>query len=259
MERIKGHNIELAYGEKVIIHDLDIEINKGEIVSIIGTNGCGKSTLLKAVSRVLPCKNGSIYLDGEEISHIKNKEFAKKLAFVSQNNEIPDDITVYDFIMYGRVPHKKWYEVYNQEDKDIVDWAVAICKLDNFKDRKVVSLSGGERQKVWIAMVIAQKTGILLLDEPTTYLDICHQFEIMELVKELNQNLGITIIMVLHDLNQAVQYSDRIIVLKDGKKYKEGKSLEVLTPQLIREVYRVDSSIEMEDGIPYFRLKGIVK
>ena len=101
MERIKGHNIELAYGEKVIIHDLDIEINKGEIVSIIGTNGCGKSTLLKAVSRVLPCKNGSIYLDGEEISHIKNKEFAKKLAFVSQNNEIPDDITVYDFIMYG--------------------------------------------------------------------------------------------------------------------------------------------------------------
>ena len=136
MERIKGHNIELAYGEKVIIHDLDIEINKGEIVSIIGTNGCGKSTLLKAVSRVLPCKNGNIYLDGEEISHIKNKEFAKKLAFVSQNNEIPDDITVYDFIMYGRVPHKKWYEVYNQEDKDIVDWAVAICKLDNFKDRK---------------------------------------------------------------------------------------------------------------------------
>ena len=149
--------------------------------------------------------------------------------------------------------------MYNQEDKDIVDWAVAICKLDNFKDRKVMSLSGGERQKVWIAMVIAQKTGILLLDEPTTYLDICHQFEIMELVKELNQNLGITIIMVLHDLNQAVQYSDRIIVLKDGKKYKEGKSLEVLTPQLIREVYRVDSSIEMEDGIPYFRLKGIVK
>ena len=128
-------------------------------------------------------------------------------------------------------------QVYNQEDRDIVDWAITMCKLDNFRERKVMSLSGGERQKVWIAMVLAQKTGILLLDEPTTYLDICHQFEIMELVKELNQNLGIIIIMVLHDLNQAAQYSNRIIVLKDGKKYKDGKSLEVLTPQLIREVY----------------------
>ena len=259
MEILKGHNIELAYGEKSIIQDLNIEINRGEVVSIIGTNGCGKSTLLKAISRVLPCKNGNIYLDGEDISHIKNKEFAKKLAFVSQNNEIPDDITVYDFIMYGRVPHKKWYETYNQQDRDIVEWAILMCKLDNFRERKVMSLSGGERQKVWIAMVLAQKTGMLLLDEPTTYLDICHQFEIMELVRELNKTLGITIIMVLHDLNQAAQYSDRIIVLKDGKKYKEGKSMEVLTPSLIKEVYKVETSIEVEEGVPYFRLKGIVK
>lgn len=258
MSMIKGKNIQLAYGDKIIIDGIDLDIKKGEVVSVIGTNGCGKSTLLKALSRALPCKNGNIWLEGEEIHSIKNKEFAKKLAFVSQNNEIPEDITVYDFIMYGRVPHKKWYELYNDKDREIVEWAVNICRLDKFRDRKVMSLSGGERQKVWIAMVLAQKTQVLLLDEPTTYLDICHQFEIMELVKKLNKELGITIVMVLHDLNQAAQYSDRIIVVKEGKKYREGKALDVLTPQLIKDVYRVEAVMEIEDNIPYFKLKGIV-
>lgn len=258
MEILKGKNVQLAYDEKVIINNIDFSITKGEVVSIIGTNGCGKSTLLKALARVLTCKKGEIYLENNKIETIKNKEFAKKLAFVSQNNEIPEDITVYDFIMYGRIPHKKWYEIYNDEDRNIVDWAIKICHLEKFKERKVMSLSGGERQKVWIAMVLAQKTEILLLDEPTTYLDICHQFEIMELVKMLNRDLGITIIMVLHDINQAAQYSDKIIVLKDGKKFKEGKPLDVLTPELIREVYRVDSAMEIENNIPYFKLKGII-
>lgn len=258
LNMIKGKNIQLAYGDRIIINNIDLDIKKGEVVSIIGTNGCGKSTLLKALSRALPCKNGNIQLEGEDIHNIKNKEFAKKLAFVSQNNEIPEDITVYDFIMYGRVPHKKWYELYNDKDREIVEWAIDICRLDKFRDRKVMSLSGGERQKVWIAMVLAQKTEVLLLDEPTTYLDICHQFEIMELVKKLNLELGITIVMVLHDLNQAAQYSNRIIVLKDGEKYREGKPLDVLTPQLIKDVYRVEAVMEIEDNVPYFKLKGIV-
>ena len=258
MEILKGQNIQLAYDEKIVIDEIDFSINKGEVVSIIGTNGCGKSTLLKAIARVLNCKKGEIYLENNKIQDIKNKDFAKKLAFVSQNNEIPEDITVYDFIMYERIPHKKWYEIYNEEDRNIVEWAIKICHLEKFRERKVMSLSGGERQKVWISMVLAQKTEILLLDEPTTYLDICHQFEIMELVKMLNRELGITIIMVLHDINQAAQYSDKIIVLKNGKKFKEGKPMEILNPQLIKDVYRVDSVMEIENNIPYFKLKGII-
>lgn len=259
MSIINGQNIEIAYEKNIIIKGIDIEIVKGEILTILGTNGCGKSTLLKAISRVIPYKNGVISLEGEIIESIHSKEFAKKLAFVSQNNEIPEDITVEDFIKYGRTPHKKWYEILNKEDEEIVNWAMELCKIEKFRTRKVMSLSGGERQKVWIAMVLAQKTPVLLLDEPTTYLDICHQFEIMELVKELNKKLGITIIMVLHDLNQASQYSDRVLVLKDGKKYAEGKTAEILTTELVRDVYQVESEIELQGGLPYFKLKGIVK
>lgn len=256
---INGENIEIAYEKNMVIKGIDLTIKKGEILSILGTNGCGKSTLLKAISRVIPYKSGTISLEGEIIHNIKSKEFAKKLAFVSQNNEIPDDITVEAFIKYGRMPHKRWYEVLNKEDDEIVVWAMQMCKIEKFKDRKVMSLSGGERQKVWIAMVLAQKTPVLLLDEPTTYLDICHQFEIMELVRELNRELNITIVMVLHDLNQASQYSDRVLVLKDGKKYAEGVTGEVLTPKLVREVYRVESEVEVQNNLPYFKLKGIVK
>lgn len=256
---INGESIEIAYEKNIILKELDIKIKKGEVLAILGTNGCGKSTLLKAISRIIPCKNGTISLEGEIIHNIQSKEFAKKLAFVSQNNEIPEDITVEDFIKYGRTPHKKWYELLNKEDEEIVNWAMNMCKIEKFKDRKVMNLSGGERQKVWIAMVLAQKTPVLLLDEPTTYLDICHQFEIMELVKELNQKLGITIIMVLHDLNQASQYSDRVLVLKDRKKYAEGNTKDILTTDLVREVYRVESEMELQNNLPYFKLKGIVR
>lgn len=255
---ISGKNIEIAYEKNIVIKDLNIEIKRGEILSILGTNGCGKSTLLKAISRVIPYKNGVIFLENEIIHSINSKEFAKRLAFVSQNNEIPEDITVEEFIKYGRTPHKKWYEIFNEEDEKIVNWAMEICKIEKFAKRKVMSLSGGERQKVWIAMVLAQKTPILLLDEPTTYLDICHQFEIMELIKELNKKLGITIVMVLHDLNQASQYSERVLVLKDGKKFAEGSTGDILTRELVREIYRVESEVEYYNGLPYFKLRGLL-
>ena len=192
---ISGKNIEIAYEKNIVIKDLDIEIKRGEILTILGTNGCGKSTLLKGISRVIPYKNGTISLENEIIHNINSKEFAKRLAFVSQNNEIPEDITVEEFVRYGRTPHTKWYELLNEDDEKIVSWAMEICKIEKFSKRKVMSLSGGERQKVWIAMVLAQKTSVLLLDEPTTYLAICHQFDIMELIKELNKTSGITIVM----------------------------------------------------------------
>lgn len=254
---ITGKNIVIGYEKNIIINDLDIEIKKGEIFTILGTNGCGKSTLLKAISKVIPYKDGIITLENEIIYDINSKEFAKKLAFVSQNNEIPEDINVEDFIKYGRTPHKKWYEILNKEDREIVEWSMKICKIEKFAKRKVMSLSGGERQKVWIAMVLAQKTSVLLLDEPTTYLDICHQYEIMELIRELNKKLGITIVMVLHDLNQASQYSDRVLVLRDGKKYIEGEVKIVLTKELVREIYRVESEVEYYNGVPYFKLRGL--
>lgn len=254
---ITGKNIVIGYEKNIIINDLDIEIKKGEIFTILGTNGCGKSTLLKAISKVILYKDGIITLENEIIYDINSKEFAKKLAFVSQNNEIPEDINVEDFIKYGRTPHKKWYEILNKEDREIVEWAMKICKIEKFAKRKVMSLSGGERQKVWIAMVLAQKTSVLLLDEPTTYLDICHQYEIMELIRELNKKLGITIVMVLHDLNQASQYSDRVLVLRDGKKYIEGEVKIVLTKELVREIYRVESEVEYYNGVPYFKLRGL--
>ena len=254
---ITGKNIVIGYEKNIIINDLDIEIKKGEIFTILGTNACGKSTLLKAISKVIPYKDGIITLENEIIYDINSKEFAKKLAFVSQNNEIPEDINVEDFIKYGRTPHKKWYEILNKEDREIVEWAMKICKIEKFAKRKVMSLSGGERQKVWIAMVLAQKTSVLLLDEPTTYLDICHQYEIMELIRELNKKLGITIVMVLHDLNQASQYSDRVLVLRDGKKYIEGEVKIVLTKELVREIYRVESEVEYYNGVPYFKLRGL--
>lgn len=254
---IEIKDLEIAYEKNIVIKELDIEIKKGDIFTILGCNGSGKSTLLRAISRVIPYKNGKISLENEIIHNINSKEFAKKLAFVSQNNEIPEDISVEEFIKYGRSPHKKWYEPYNKNDKEIVTWAIKVCKLEKFAQRKVMSLSGGERQKVWIAMVLAQKTPILLLDEPTTYLDIFHQFEIMELIKELNEKFGITIVMVLHDLNQASQYSERVLVLKDGKKYIEGKTQEVLTTELVKDVYGVESEIEYYNGLPYFKLRGI--
>lgn len=257
MEVIKGKNLQIGYDKSIILDGIDIEIQKGEILTILGTNGCGKSTLLKTISRVIPAKNGDIYLEDNIIENIKTSDFAKKVGFVAQNNEIPEDLTVKEFIRYGRVPHKKWYEPFNNEDEEIVDWAMSICKIEKFANRKVMSLSGGERQKIWIAMVLAQKTDILLLDEPTTYLDICHQVEILELIKKLNRELKITIIMVLHDLNQALQYSDRVIVLKDKKKYAQGDVKEVLTPELVKVVYNVDCDLIECEGKKHFIIKGI--
>ena len=247
---ISGKNIEIAYEKNIVIKDLDIEIKRGEILTILGTNGCGKSTLLKGISRVIPYKNGTISLENEIIHNINSKEFAKRLAFVSQNNEIPEDITVEEFVRYGRTPHKKWYELLNEDDEKIVSWAMEICKIEKFSKRKVMSLSGGERQKVWIAMVLAQKTSVLLLDEPTTYLDICHQFEIMELIKELNKKLGITIVMVLHDINLSARYADYIFALRKGKLVSQGSPEDIITSELINDVFGLDCEV-IKDPVSY--------
>lgn len=243
---IEAKNLKIAYEEKIVIKDFSFNVREGEMVSIIGPNGSGKSTILKTISRLLKQKNGAIFLEKEDISDINIKKIAQKMSSLSQHNRSPEDITVKELIYYGRMPHKKWYEVKTKEDEDIIQWAIDKTSLREFKDKKVIELSGGERQRVWIAMALAQRPKILLLDEPTTYLDICHQLEVMELVKSLNEELGLTVIMVLHDLGQAAKYSHRVVVIKDGNLVVEGNPSEVLTVDLIKKVYNVEVCIRKD-------------
>lgn len=236
--------ISVRYDQKVTLQNFSFSVNEGEILSIIGPNGSGKSTLLKAISGFTPYYEGVVLLDGMNIKGMKSKQVAQKMCMLSQKNEAPPDMTVRDLVAYGRYPHKKWFERLNDEDMEIVDWAIQKTYLTAFQNRPVSSLSGGESQRAWIAMALAQKPQVLLLDEPTTYLDIAHQHEVLELVKELNEEMGMTVLMVLHDLNQASQYSDRIVVVQSGKKAMVGTPKEVMTKTMIRSVYRMDSEIQ---------------
>ncbi|QJD84510.1 ABC transporter ATP-binding protein [Cohnella herbarum] len=237
-------SISIRYEQKSVIRDFSFSVNQGEVVSIIGPNGSGKSTLLKGISRNVPFHSGQVELEGTNIKSLSSKQVARKMCMLSQKNQAPSDMTVIDLVSYGRYPHKKWFEKLNQEDMDIVHWALEKTHLTSHKDRTVSSMSGGESQRAWIAMALAQRPKILLLDEPTTYLDISHQYEVLELVRELNQETGMTVLMVLHDLNHAASYSDNIIVVQAGEKAMSGKPNEVMTTDMIRRIYRMDSEIQ---------------
>ena len=256
---IKAKNLNFSYDkDKTFINNLNVEIEKGKVTTILGPNGSGKSTLLSIFAGLNKPSSGDVTIKGKSIKSLKQKELAQEIATVHQQNTVPSDITVKELVYYGRIPRKKYFQGNSNEDEEIVEWAIKRTGLEKLKDKSVMSMSGGERQRAFIAMALAQKSEILFLDEPTTYLDICHQFEIMELIKELNKKLGITIVMVLHDLNQASQYSDRVLVLKDGKKYVEGDTREVLTRELVREVYKVEAEVEYYNELPYFKLRGLL-
>lgn len=232
-------SIEIGYDEKCIIEDFTHVFSEGKIHTIIGPNGSGKSTVFKGISRLLSHKSGEIYIENKSIRCYKAKSLACLLAVLSQSNSAPSDFTVRDLLRFGRTPHKKMFEPLNKEDEAIVDWAIEMTHLQKLANRRICCLSGGERQRAWIAMNLAQKPKVLLLDEPTTYLDIQHQFEIMELIKELNQTLKMTVVMILHDLNQASIYSDEILVLKEGRIVCTGTPEDIMKPELIKEVYNV--------------------
>lgn len=240
---IEAKNLYIGYEEKIIVDDFSFKVKEGQIVSIIGPNGSGKSTVLKCISRFIKARDGVVYFGKEDMKSMNIKNIAKKMASLSQYNRSPEDITVEDLIYFGRMPHKRWHEKKNHEDMEIMNWAIKETSVEKYRDKKVSSLSGGERQRVWIAMALAQKPKILLLDEPTTYLDICHQLEVMELIKKLNRDLNLTVIMVLHDLCQAANYSDNIVMIKDGKLVAEGTPKETLTSDLIKKVYNVETCI----------------
>lgn len=239
----------LAYENHIVVQGLDLEIQAGEMVSFIGPNGSGKSTILKALARALKTRGGVVYLDGKDIQTIPPRQLARRLAILPQQAESPGDLTVRELVWHGRYPHLRWWERAGTRDTETVEWALREAKLTALADRPVASLSGGERQRAWIALALAQNPRILLLDEPTTYLDICHQLEVMELIRRLNRTLNLTVVMVLHDINQAARYSDRIIALKNGKIVAQGSPRQVLTRELLREVFGVESRIEQDqDG-----------
>ncbi|MFV0573875.1 MAG: ABC transporter ATP-binding protein [Vibrio sp.] len=236
-------NLTTGYGEKTILQDLSIDIAAGKITSIVGANACGKSTLLRTVSRLLAPTKGQVLLDGKSVHHSPTRALAKTLGLLPQSPIAPEGITVGDLVSRGRHPHQGLMSRWNQQDDEAVAQALEATKTTELIDREVDELSGGQRQRVWIAMALAQETDILLLDEPTTFLDVTHQIEVLDLLVDLNLKHGITIVMVLHDLNLAARYSDRLLALKNGHVYAHGDPKEILTTETIQSVFGLNNRI----------------
>lgn len=240
---LEAKNLQIGYGEHVVVPDINVSILRNKITTIIGPNGSGKSTVLKAITRLIRYQKGSVLLDGRDIMEMKPKALARKLGVLPQIHTAPSDFRVKELVGYGRMPHQKMLSGKSREDEEVIRWAMEVTGVWQFRNRSIFEISGGETQRVWIATVLAQKPEILFLDEPTTYLDISHQLETMNLVKRLNKETGIGVVMVLHDLSQAFEVSDYIVVIKNGRKYSEGSPEEVITPKMMKDVYDVDCEI----------------
>lgn len=243
MSCIETKDLNISYGSLDIVKDLNLSIPKGKITTIIGANGCGKSTILKTVARILQPKSGSIYIDGKDINSQKTKELAKIMAVLPQSPQAPSGLTVEELIAYGRFPHQSGFGKLKKEDEDIVNWALKVTGILEFRDRPIEALSGGQRQRAWIAMALAQETDILVLDEPTTYLDLAHQLEVLNLLEELNKKQGTTIVMVIHELNNAARFADHMIGVKKGKIVCQGNAHEVMTKENLKELFNIDAEI----------------
>lgn len=241
--RLTGESLTLGYGKKIIVNELTVSIPDGHFTAIIGPNGCGKSTLLRALSRLMKPLAGQVLLDGTLITRRPAKEVARQVGILAQSATAPGDITVQELVARGRYPHQPLFSRWRQSDEDAVLGAMQATGVSQLAAQPVDTLSGGQRQRAWIAMLLAQETGIMLLDEPTTWLDISHQIDLMELLSDLNQSKGYTIAAVLHDLNQACRYASHLIALRDGKIIAEGAPGEIVTSELIEQIYGVKSLI----------------
>ncbi|TCK93332.1 bacillibactin ABC transporter ATPase protein [Natranaerovirga hydrolytica] len=250
MSRIlRTEKLETCYDHYTVFRDINFAVDKGKITTIIGPNGCGKSTLLKTIGRIIKNKSGAIYLKDRNINNIKTKKIAKDLALLPQNPIAPLELRVEELISYGRFPHCKKFSKLSKEDHDIIDWAMDITKVIDFRDRELGSLSGGQRQKVWLAMALAQDTEILLLDEPTTYLDMAHQLEVLKIVEELNKEKKRTIVMVLHDINHAARFSHKIVAMKSGRIIAEGDPNQVINQRVLKKVFNIDARVMVDEVI----------
>lgn len=243
MVRLYAEELTVRYDDRTIFERLSVRIPDRQITAIIGPNGCGKSTLLKTLTRIISPQSGAVILDGQAISQQPTKELAKKMAILPQTPEATSGLTVAELVSYGRFPYQKGSGRLTKRDYEAIDWALDVTKTADLKHRPVDALSGGQRQRVWIAMALAQETDIIFLDEPTTYLDIAHQLEVLELLERLNQEEGRTIVMVLHDINQAARFADYIIAMKAGAIIKSGRSEDVICREVLRDVFGIDADI----------------
>ena len=243
MSRLNTNRLALAYGSRRIVEELNLSVPDGKITALVGSNGSGKSTILKAMARILNPLSGGVYLDGKEIHRQPTKEVAKQLAILPQNPTSPEGLTVQELVSFGRYPHQKGFGSLKAEDHRMVEWALEATGMYGFADRPVDQLSGGQRQRAWIAMALAQGTEVLLLDEPTTFLDMAHQIEVMMLLEKLNRDQRRTIIMVVHDLNHAARYAQHLVALKKGTVLYEGDPTEVMTPEMLRVVFGIDADV----------------
>lgn len=244
-------NLQVAYDETIIIDQMNLAIPKGEITMIIGSNGCGKSTLIKTIGRIIKPKHGDIAINGTNIKKQASKELAKKMAVLPQNPKVPSGLLVKELVAYGRFPYQTPFGGLSKHDLEMVDWAMEATGIKEFANRPVDSLSGGQRQRAWIAMAIAQETEILILDEPTTYLDMAHQLEILKLLQQLNKTYNTTIIMVLHELNNATKFATHLIGMKEGKVIFAGKPIEVVTKDNLRTIYGIDATLTVDKSGTY--------
>ena len=243
MSCISTKNLNISYGNLDIVKDLNLDIPKGKITTIIGSNGCGKSTILKTIARIIQAKSGDIFVNNINIKEQSPKDLAKVMAVLPQSPQAPSGLTVEELIAYGRFPHQKGFGKMKKEDEDIVTWALKSTGIEDFRERPMEALSGGQRQRAWIAMALAQQTEILILDEPTTYLDLAHQLEILKLLEELNRKQGTTIVMVIHELNNAARFADHMIGVKKGKVVCQGTAHEVMTKENLKELFNIDAEI----------------
>ncbi|GHE72453.1 iron-enterobactin transporter ATP-binding protein [Streptomyces longispororuber] len=240
--RLAAKGVSVGYGGTMVIDDLDVAIPPGVITTIIGPNGCGKSTLLRTLSRLLKPAKGAVVLDGQDIVKLKTKDVAKKLGLLPQAPVAPEGLTVADLVARGRHPHQSWLRQWSSDDVDVVERALAMTGVSDLADRPVDALSGGQRQRVWISMTLAQGTDLLLLDEPTTYLDLAHAVDVLDLVDDLHES-GRTVVMVLHDLNLATRYSDHLVVMKDGTVLAQGHPRDVITADLLEEAFGLRAKV----------------
>ena len=246
--RLRAVGLCVGYGDRTVVHDLDLDLLDGAITTVIGPNGCGKSTLLRALGRLLRPADGHVLLDGRRIDKVPTKQVATELALLPQSPVAPEGLVVRDLVARGRHPRQSWLRQWSADDEQVVSETLVWTAMTDLADEPIDQLSGGQRQRAWIAMALAQQTDLLLLDEPTTYLDLSHQLDVLDLVQTLNREHGRTIAMVLHDLNLAARYSDQIVAMRDGVIVAQGSPADVVTPDLLRRVFGLDSRV-IEDPV----------
>ncbi|WP_280423835.1 ABC transporter ATP-binding protein [Nocardia carnea] len=249
--RLTGTDLRVGYGDRTVLADLDVVVPDGSFTVIVGPNACGKSTLLRTLSRLLRPQRGTVLLDGRDVAEYGGKEFAREVGLLPQQSIAPDGITIIDLVSRGRFPYQKLFRQWTDADQRAVDFALQVTRLTELSTRPVEALSGGQRQRVWIAMALAQQTPILLLDEPTTYLDLGHQIEVLDLCVDLNRR-GTTLVAVLHDLNQAARYASHIIAMRDGEIVAVGPPRKIITAELVDRVFGVYAQVvdDPQTGTP---------